>query len=82
MGVDAATAAKTFATALADPAKGIQTMEEATGAYSLKTQDLIKSLVAQGEAEKARAVMIFRRRPMRPKMPPTKPGSGPIVSRT
>jgi hypothetical protein len=58
LGIDGAAAAKMFAAALADPAKGMGELEAATGAYDLKTQELVKSLVRQGEAEKARAVLI------------------------
>ncbi len=58
LGVDAASAAKTLAGALADPAKGLGELEALTGAYDLKTQELVKSLVRQGEAEQARSVLI------------------------
>lgn len=58
LGVSGADAAKTFASALADPAKGLGELEALTGAYDLKTQELIKSLIRQGEVERARTVLI------------------------
>ena len=58
LGVSGADAAKTFASALADPAKGLGELEALTGAYDLKTQELIRSLVRQGEVERARTVLI------------------------
>lgn len=58
LGVDAAEAAKTLANALVDPARGIDEMEKLTGAYDLKTQELIRSLIRQGEVEQARTILI------------------------
>lgn len=58
LGVDGTDAAKLLAAALADPAKGLGELEAKTGAYSLSTQDLVQSLVRQGEVEQARAVLI------------------------
>jgi hypothetical protein len=58
LGVDGADAAKLLAAALADPAKGIGELEARTGAYSLSTQELVQSLVRQGEVEKARTVLL------------------------
>lgn len=58
LGVDAADAAKLLAGALADPAKGMEELEAKTGAYDLKTQDLVRSLVRQGEVHQAQIILL------------------------
>gem|GEM_PF-3936201 len=58
LGIDATDAAKFLASALSDPAKGVDELGAKVGAYDVLTREMIEQAMRNGNVQQAQALMI------------------------